>query len=264
MERFTELTYDELRPGPVGSFGYTLTDDAVGRWRRLVEDDEAGGVPMSYALTWFLEALREGLRGIPAGGVLARHELRFGRQPSGRGVLWTEMTVHDRYEKRGRDYAAFRFTTTEDGVHVADDVMHLIWPRHDGETSVQARSGPPPAPPSVRGDLVLEGRISQAQIDAYAELSGDYNPLHCDPAAGRASPFGSTIAHGPIPLGYVLRGLGRLRGADWVEGLAVDARFVAPSRPGDHLRVVRVEPDQVVAVRQDDRVAVTASLVGAP
>ncbi len=31
---------------------------------------------------------------------------------------------------------------------------------------------------------------------AFAELSGDYNPLHVDPVAARRLLFGSTVAHG--------------------------------------------------------------------
>ena len=42
--------------------------------------------------------------------------------------------------------------------------------------------------------------VDQDVIDAYADLSGDYNPLHVDVEAGEAAGFGGTIAHGPIAL----------------------------------------------------------------
>jgi 3-hydroxybutyryl-CoA dehydratase len=42
--------------------------------------------------------------------------------------------------------------------------------------------------------------VTQATIDAYAELSGDYNPLHVDPGYAARRGFDSTIAHGPVGL----------------------------------------------------------------
>ena len=39
-------------------------------------------------------------------------------------------------------------------------------------------------------------RVDQPMIDAYAQLSGDYQFIHVDPVRAAASPFGGTIAHG--------------------------------------------------------------------
>lgn len=38
--------------------------------------------------------------------------------------------------------------------------------------------------------------VDQAKIDAFAELTGDHQWIHVDPAKAADSPFGSTIAHG--------------------------------------------------------------------
>ena len=94
--------------------------------------------------------------------------------------------------------------------------------------------------PTLRLAKVLEPceiRISQALIDAYAQLSGDFNPIHVSPAAGQAAGFGSTIAHGCLPLEPVLQSLQR-----WSQrrslppGTRIQLRYRAPSRPGDTLR----------------------------
>ncbi len=37
---------------------------------------------------------------------------------------------------------------------------------------------------------------TQEDVDAYARVSGDINPLHIDEAAGKASMFGRRIIHG--------------------------------------------------------------------
>ena len=56
--------------------------------------------------------------------------------------------------------------------------------------------------------------VTQAGIDAYAELSGDFNPLHVDPEAAAASEFGGIIAHGPIALHAFFRAATAWAGAD--------------------------------------------------
>ena len=38
--------------------------------------------------------------------------------------------------------------------------------------------------------------VDQAKIDAFAEITGDHQWIHVDPAKAADSPFGSTIAHG--------------------------------------------------------------------
>jgi acyl dehydratase len=46
--------------------------------------------------------------------------------------------------------------------------------------------------------------ITQADIDAFAELSGDHQWIHVDPERAKAeSPFGTTIAHGNLTLATV-------------------------------------------------------------
>ena len=45
--------------------------------------------------------------------------------------------------------------------------------------------------------------LSQDAIDSYASLSGDFNPLHVDPAYTARTSFGGTIAHGPLSSAHV-------------------------------------------------------------
>jgi acyl dehydratase len=54
-------------------------------------------------------------------------------------------------------------------------------------------------------------RVDQAQIDLFAEATGDHQWIHVDPERAKAGPFGTTIAHGyltlslgPVLLGQVL------------------------------------------------------------
>jgi acyl dehydratase len=42
--------------------------------------------------------------------------------------------------------------------------------------------------------------VTQAQIDAFAEATGDHQFIHVDPERAAQTPFGSTIAHGLLTL----------------------------------------------------------------
>jgi len=76
--------------------------------------------------------------------------------------------------------------------------------------------------------------VTQPGIDAYAELSGDFNPLHVDPEAAAASEFGGIIAHGPIALQSFLRAATTWLGVEALPaGTSVKVTYRAPTRPGD-------------------------------
>jgi 3-hydroxybutyryl-CoA dehydratase len=85
----------------------------------------------------------------------------------------------------------------------------------------------------------VSDRVEQEQIDLYAELSGDFNPLHVDPEAAAASEFGGIVAHGPIALQPFLRALTEWLGVEALPpGAEVQARYRAPTRPGDTITCV--------------------------
>lgn len=46
--------------------------------------------------------------------------------------------------------------------------------------------------------------LTQEDINLYAKVSGDHNPIHVDPEAARASPFGTVVAHGYLTLSLVV------------------------------------------------------------
>jgi acyl dehydratase len=48
-------------------------------------------------------------------------------------------------------------------------------------------------------------RITQADIDAFAEVTGDHQWIHVDPERAKDTPFGGTIAHGYFTLSLAPR-----------------------------------------------------------
>ncbi len=75
--------------------------------------------------------------------------------------------------------------------------------------------------------------ISEADIYAYAGISGDFNPLHVDAEFSKGSRFGERIAHGMMTAGLISAVLGmRLPGPGGVY-LSQTLTFVNPVRIGD-------------------------------
>ena len=77
--------------------------------------------------------------------------------------------------------------------------------------------------------------LTEADIVAFADASGDCNPIHLDEAYAVATPFGGRIAHGMLTAGVVSALLGtRLPGPGCIY-LSQTLRFRAPVRPGDEV-----------------------------
>lgn len=86
--------------------------------------------------------------------------------------------------------------------------------------------------------------ISQSDVDRYAELSEDRNPIHIDPIAAAATPFGTTIAHGYLTLGLVVPLMAEVFD---VTGISMGInyginrlRFPAPVPVGSRVRVTGI------------------------
>ncbi len=75
--------------------------------------------------------------------------------------------------------------------------------------------------------LILERSFSQADFDAFADLSGDDNPIHVDPAFSSRTRFGRTVAHGML-LYTVLRGLTE-KLVPGARHISQDLKFPAPT-----------------------------------
>ncbi|TCT09813.1 acyl dehydratase [Tepidamorphus gemmatus] len=85
--------------------------------------------------------------------------------------------------------------------------------------------------------------VDQATIDTFADLTGDHQFIHVDPDRARATPFGTTIAHGFLTLslmgGLATEIMPQLAGAKLSINYGFDRlRFVAPVRSGARVRSV--------------------------
>jgi 3-hydroxybutyryl-CoA dehydratase len=80
--------------------------------------------------------------------------------------------------------------------------------------------------------------ITESDVDTFAELIGDFNPLHVDEAFARKSRFGGRIAHGAFTAGLISAALGNeLPGPGGIY-LSQSIDFLAPVYLGDTITAV--------------------------
>jgi 3-hydroxybutyryl-CoA dehydratase len=72
--------------------------------------------------------------------------------------------------------------------------------------------------------------VTEETIDAYADLTGDDNPIHRDEAYAAETFFGGRVAHGMLSAGVVSAALADLPGD--IVYLSQDLEFENPVRPG--------------------------------
>jgi 3-hydroxybutyryl-CoA dehydratase len=80
-------------------------------------------------------------------------------------------------------------------------------------------------------------KVIQENINAYAESSRDFNPIHIDPAFAAGTAAGGTIAHGMLILAYCSQMMTENFGKYWVESGKFNIRFKMPARPDDMLKI---------------------------
>jgi 3-hydroxybutyryl-CoA dehydratase len=90
--------------------------------------------------------------------------------------------------------------------------------------------------------------ITEADIVAFANLTGDTNPVHLDAEYAAKSMFGERIAHGMLAAGLISAVLGtQLPGPNSIY-LSQDLKFTAPVKIGDTLTVTAA-----VTEKRDDK-----------
>jgi acyl dehydratase len=120
-------------------------------------------------------------------------------------------------------------------------------------------------------------QITQEQVSAFADLTGDHNFIHVDPERAAASPFGGTIAHGFLTLSLVAPITQRLEVSDAAVSVNYGlekVRFPAPLPVGAHWRAaadvvevtdieggVQARIKAAVEVKDSERPAVVAECV---
>jgi 3-hydroxybutyryl-CoA dehydratase len=75
--------------------------------------------------------------------------------------------------------------------------------------------------------------VGAADIEAFAAVSGDHNPVHMDEAYARTTTFGGRIAHGMLAASYISAVLGNQLPGPGAIYLSQSLRFRRPVKIGD-------------------------------
>lgn len=82
--------------------------------------------------------------------------------------------------------------------------------------------------------------VSQERIDRFAEATGDHQWIHVDRERAKASPFGSTIAHGYLTLSLISHMSYTIYRVDGLRQIinygSNKVRFLQPVRSGSRVR----------------------------
>ena len=87
--------------------------------------------------------------------------------------------------------------------------------------------------------------ITEVDITQFAEVSGDYNPVHMSEEFAKKTFFKGRVAHGVIAIGLISAAVAKLPGL--VILLSHSSRFLKPVRIGDTITAVA----EVVNTRED-------------
>lgn len=112
-------------------------------------------------------------------------------------------------------------------------------------------------------------KVDMPAILAYAEITGDFNPLHVDPAFAATTPMGGVIAHGTLSLNLLWQAIAQTFGAGAAASSTLDVRFARPVRVGDTVEAGGAESASQpgsfeVWVRNQDGVAVIEGTARVP
>ncbi len=157
------------------------------------------------------------------------------------GVVVGESNVDDVYDK-GADKGAVMYLTRKLYDKRTGELLMTIgsscFMRGNGGFGGKSDGAPKPYPlPADRvPDRSLDLPTRPEQATLY-RLSGDFNPLHIDPAVARAAGFARPILHGLCSYGIAGRAILKLLCADVPARLKrLDARFASPVFPGETIR----------------------------
>jgi acyl dehydratase len=102
--------------------------------------------------------------------------------------------------------------------------------------------------------------VTQEQVNAYAQASGDHNPIHVDPNFARSVGLPGTIAHGLLDMGVLTEAVARWAGG-YQQVASVACRFSKPLHPGETVTYTGrvVEIDEAVGVATVQLQAVSSS-----
>ena len=89
---------------------------------------------------------------------------------------------------------------------------------------------------AIGEEATLTKLVNDDDIKAFAQISGDDNPVHMNDEYAKGTVFGGRIAHGMLVAGLISAVLGTMLPGPGAIYLSQQLRFLAPVRPDDEVR----------------------------
>ena len=226
---------------------WTVTEDKVRQYLNAVGDEQPAYFDLAMApplalSAWSLGALLDQLA-LPPGAIHSLQELetyrgvRFGEE------IRASAQVTNPRQRGNMKFLSVGYTLTDGaGEQVQSGKSTVLVVDSAEEESDGTKS---PQPQSVKGGEAGVGgsrsgslpgvsrTISQERLNAYAQASGDGNPLHLDAGFAANTPFRGIIAHGMLTLAFIGEMMTAELGQAWLETGAIKARFKGAAYLGD-------------------------------
>ncbi|WP_375280143.1 MaoC family dehydratase [Pseudooctadecabacter sp.] len=92
--------------------------------------------------------------------------------------------------------------------------------------------------------------ITDRDIELFAEVSTDHNPVHLDDEYAQDTIFEGRIAHGMLTAGLISAVIGEQLPGHGTVYLGQNLKFLAPVRPGDMVEAIVTVTDMDIAKRR--------------
>ena len=81
-------------------------------------------------------------------------------------------------------------------------------------------------------------KFTKADVELYAQLTGDYNPVHFDEEFAKTTIFGKPIVHGPLVLTFVTTLFATDLPGPGTVYLSHDVKYIKPVFIGDDITAI--------------------------
>jgi 3-hydroxybutyryl-CoA dehydratase len=116
---------------------------------------------------------------------------------------------------------------------------------------------------SVGQEASLSNEVTEATIKAFAEISGDRNPVHLDADYAAKTIFKERIAHGMLAAAYISAVFGTKLPGPGAIYISQTLSFKAPVKIGDTV-VTTVKVSELVAEKRRAKFACVCAVNGKP
>ena len=114
---------------------------------------------------------------------------------------------------------------------------------------------------SVGDSFSWSRTLTMDDVRAFADITGDDNPIHIDEEAGKASRFGRPVVHGVYILGLASKVLGRDFPGPGSIAVALSAKFLRPVPVGEEV-TIEVKVSEKVEARGHVKIKLYAYALG--